>query len=564
MKRNLTLGALTAAALLSATPTFAAKPCLDADRDGYLPVSCGGNDCNDKDAAINPGAAEVCGDSIDNNCSGTADESCSTGTGHAGLTWSGYAMCRSCHPQQASDVFGSSHYQWMGSAPYNVNNTNVKQGKLTNSINAYCVNILGNWDGINASRAGACSNCHVGLGLVPSATSSTTQLDNIDCLMCHQDAYKRKFDSLTGKFVPDTAAMSISMDVAVQTLHKPTRVSCLRCHAGAGGADAVKRGDLAVANGTTSDGNYDVHMAKSRADLACQACHTVQNHRIAGSGTDLRVVDLDVQMKCSQCHTTKETATGHVTAAINTHVARVACQSCHIPQYGRNASDTAASEATETFRTWRSTDATVAPFHPARTVANNVTPRYAFWNGYSNVGLLGDTPAKDAATGAYPLARPVGGINDAASKLYPFKYKTAEQPFATNRGKLIAIDTKVFFSTANSTSAVQSGLVNMGYTSSEPFSWVLADTYQLLNHTVAPAASVVACTSCHENTSRMNLPALGYARKAELTVICTQCHSIKTYRGLTANHDRHVTSKGYDCSWCHTFSRPERGLILPR
>ncbi len=25
-------------------------------------------------------------------------------------------------------------------------------------------------------------------------------------------------------------------------------------------------------------------------------------------------------------------------------------------------------------------------------------------------------------------------------------------------------------------------------------------------------------------------------------------------------HNEHVRGEGYDCSWCHTFSRPERGL----
>lgn len=52
---------------------------LDADGDGYTAVgACSGtmNDCNDNDATINPGAAEICGDGKDNNCNGTIDEGC--------------------------------------------------------------------------------------------------------------------------------------------------------------------------------------------------------------------------------------------------------------------------------------------------------------------------------------------------------------------------------------------------------------------------------------------------------------------------------------------------------
>jgi hypothetical protein len=45
----------------------------DADSDGYNSPSCGGNDCNDSDPSINPGAIEVCDDGVDNDCDGLTD-----------------------------------------------------------------------------------------------------------------------------------------------------------------------------------------------------------------------------------------------------------------------------------------------------------------------------------------------------------------------------------------------------------------------------------------------------------------------------------------------------------
>lgn len=53
--------------------------CVDEDEDGFFVGRCPGAempDCDDADPDRNPGSPEICGDDIDQNCVGGADELC--------------------------------------------------------------------------------------------------------------------------------------------------------------------------------------------------------------------------------------------------------------------------------------------------------------------------------------------------------------------------------------------------------------------------------------------------------------------------------------------------------
>ncbi|ACD95186.1 chitobiase/beta-hexosaminidase C-terminal domain-containing protein [Trichlorobacter lovleyi] len=494
---------------------------------------------------------------------------------HANLTYTGSTTCLQCHTKQATDLAGSVHYKWEGPYSKISNKPGVTGGKLNTAVNAYCINTLGNWNG--------CGSCHIGAGAKPGTIADATQ--NIDCLICHQVAYKRVRNATTGLFEPDTAKMTISMDQAVQTLHKPVKSNCLQCHAKGGGGDALKRGDLALINGTTTDRNYDVHMASTGANLTCQQCHTTIDHHVAGGGSDLRPTDNATLISCSTsaCHTTKTNlSTGHSSSTLSSttiydishHVGRVACQTCHIPSYGRKAADAVldtvtgfGDQSTETDRTWVTPEWSVANnrWEPTVVRANNLKPVYAFYDGSSWVYDLYDVAVIDPATGNYKISRPNGGINTANTKLYPFKYKTSTQPMHTASGKLIALNTSVYFKTADVAASIQSGLTNMGLNPGDAYSMVKADEYQMLNHTVAPKANALKCAACHGTTSvpatQMNLKSMGYALKASESVVCVQCHGSEDSLSFTKVHSKHVADRRYDCSFCHNFSRAaERGL----
>ncbi len=50
--------------------------CEDNDGDGYFANCPGGTDCHDADPNVHPGAEEICGDNLDNDCSGGPDNGC--------------------------------------------------------------------------------------------------------------------------------------------------------------------------------------------------------------------------------------------------------------------------------------------------------------------------------------------------------------------------------------------------------------------------------------------------------------------------------------------------------
>ncbi len=504
---------------------------------------------------------------------------------HATITeYLGPSTCVACHESEALEMHGSVHYQQTGPTP-NVTNITGNAGKSELAFNTYCGTPT------TSSRA-TCGGCHVSNGQYPSPVATSEQLNNIDCLMCHQDAYQRTAappytevpvvgsdgqpstirvpveDENGFYYMPDEANMTISILEAAQTVHMPTRTSCLRCHAGASGSDGGKRGDM---SSVTADPprSSDIHMSSAEANLTCSDCHSVGNHRVRGRGLDLRPNDSPEWFTCARCHTDNPHGDRTKTVSMDIHASRVACQTCHIPTFAKDIS-------TEVDRDWLNPQFSAAAcsgqggWKPEEIRASNVIPSYKWFDGTSYVYALGQVPMLNADS-EYAMGVPNGSVSSAGAKLYPMKEHRTITAQHDASGELIPHSTFTFFATGDFDQAVRDGMSQAGLTGS--YTLVRAHTYQTINHGVEDDHNALKCGDCHSDPlaerpfpggpARMNLQTeLGYDLKGSTDQVCTQCHRRKDSEDFVKTHDRHVTDKDFDCAWCHNFSRPERSLKL--
>ena len=481
------------------------------------------------------------------------------GTSHAGrfTTYEGSKTCNVCHLDKAQEAHASVHYQWDGSATYA---ENITSGGKLGSINDFCsypdinwIGLMTNVDGVSVS--GGCAQCHVGMGETPAATATTAQLENIDCLVCHSDRYKRKVASVAGGFgfVPDTDRMEVSLLEAITDIHIPTSSACINCHAYAGGGMNNKRGDIEEGHRNASVA-LDVHMAAAKsggAGLTCLDCHQSSAHRIAGRGTDLRPTDLDVEVTCTKCHAARP----HVEAALNRHVDRVSCQACHVPRFAKFAS-------TDMVRDFSQTPDLLEHsrlYEPHIERGLNVIPEYRFSNGMSRFYVFGE-PAVAGDSGRVLMAGPVGGVTDSGAQIVPLKHHRAVQPYDVDTGALIPLKMGVLFQTGDGDEAIRQGAAAVGWPLASGYDFVATERFMGLYHEVLPAGQALSCNDCHEGGERLDFAALDYTPKTTRAgkPLCTSCHKDESgeWAGDFFNrvHGKHVDDEKYDCSECHAFS----------
>lgn len=481
------------------------------------------------------------------------------------VTYLGPATCVSCHQEEADEMLDSLHMTWSGATPDLVNTSGEELGKAKGGINTFCTYAV--------SSKGACYSCHV---RADGNAPHPPERNDVDCLMCHSDIYKRKFvadienpvvvldaygvtkEYIFGKVdsqgnyetVPDYDKMPEGTDIVnvARTVHLPTTKSCLRCHATAGGGDWTKRGDMGLSSSHATR-DEDVHLAKDGADLSCTNCHSALNHKVAGRGIDLRQTETNVVTSCQACHD----STPHRNATLNNHAqGQVSCQVCHIREFAKGGE-------TEIARDWRN-----PVWNPAFCSGQggfvgeehkeaNVKPEYVLFDGTSYVYNVGETISPDER-GIYPMAKAHGALFDGKSSIVPIKRHATIMPLHES-GKIIPPAIMWMFMTGDFALAVRKGMEEQGMTGT--YSLVEADAEMLITHGVDPKEKAPSCNECHDGsgdtpdgTGIIPFGRLGYHQIPESVHSCNLCHEPKNLK-WEVMHTKH-RQDNVSCTSCHT------------
>lgn len=493
---------------------------------------------------------------------------------HASITsYAGPSTCIGCHTTAGRDMLATIHMKWTGPTPEVTNAGGKELGKAVGGINTFCTYAM--------SSQAACFNCHVRSD--GNAGHAPVEGD-VDCLMCHSDAYQRKLREDTANpitvtnvlgqtktyypgfresdgdyvFEPNFASMptGTTMVGLAQTVHRPTRKSCLRCHAKAGGGDWTKRGDMG-ANTESPTADQDVHMASTRGNLSCTACHKATLHKMGGRGIDLRETEAP-RPTCTSCHA----AAPHASSDINRHAqGRVACQVCHIRTFGKGGATEMARDWTRPV--WNATFCNgQGGFVGEETRQSNVKPEYVWWDNTSYVYNVGETITMDP-TGVYHMAKANGKAFDGKSKVVPVKRHFSVMA-KTDTGKIVPPVISTMFMTGDWNKAVQDGMAEQGLTGG--YTLVNVDAELLITHGVDPKTSAPACAQCHatsgntpDGTLMLSFGQLGYHNWPVKVQNCTLCHSAKS-SSFTSMHGSHRT-RVRSCANCHGGT--PTGLVKP-
>ena len=435
--------------------------------------------------------------------------------------------CLSCHTEAAKQIHKTKHWTWDYLNP----ESGQRLGKK-NIVNNFCTAVPSNY--------AFCTACHVGYGWKDKNYDFTSET-NVDCLVCHETTgtYKKLF-GLAGnpaykemEYPPKSGRMVKPADLPkiAQSVGPTSRATCGACHFYGGGGDAVKHGDLD--SSMTNPPRYlDVHMDAKGLNFTCATCHATTGHNIPGSrytptGKDAEPAhmrgkqDASNPTTCQSCHGQAPHKNAEMAAKLNEHTDKLACQTCHIPQFARG------NIPTKMTWDWSTAGKLTADGKPISikdssghhesynskkgnfTYESEVIPEYIWINGKVKYTLLGD-PVN--TTGVTQINRYDGSPTDGISRIWPVKVFRGKQPYDLETKSLLVPHTAVGYGEKDDTAfwdnykweaALKAGAEAAGRPFGGKFDFVKTEMTWPITHMVAPKADALTCAQCHSKSGRL-------------------------------------------------------------
>jgi octaheme c-type cytochrome (tetrathionate reductase family) len=426
--------------------------------------------------------------------------------------------CLTCHNKASHQVMKSIHWTWEATSKA----TGKTLGKQ-HAANNFCGSIL--------SNEPRCTSCHAGYDWTDKNYDFSNQ-ENVDCLACHDTTgtYKkiatdaghplyepREMPKGSGKIVQPPDLTKIAQHVGA-----PGRENCGACHFNGGGGDAVKHGDLDTSL-LKPKRSLDVHMATDGANMSCSDCHTFNEHQPSGSryavnakdtkGFDLPKDDHN-RATCESCHGLAP----HQEAKINHHADKVACQTCHIPEFARGGIATkmlwdwsTAGRKDENGKPITIKDEHGHTIYSAEKgdfgYGENVRPKYMWYNGVVHQMAITDKIDEYLnKDGILEMNRVEGSAKDPKARIWPFKEMRGKQPYDPVNKTLVVnhvfgADDTSFWTNFDYEKSIKAGMDYAGLPYSGKFEFIETRMNWFTTHMVAPKEDAVPCAECHTRSS---------------------------------------------------------------
>ncbi len=429
------------------------------------------------------------------------------------------AACLECHTEAAKQVMETPHWNW------SLQTENGEVVGKQNVINNYCVAL--------SSNEPRCTSCHAGYGWNGNEPFDFTKETNVDCLVCHDTTGQyKKFPAGSGhpvyeekEFPPGSGKIWYPPNLTeiAQNVGATSRATCGACHFYGGGGDGVKHGDL-DSSMTNPSRDLDVHMDAEGLDFACTECHVTEGHKVPGSRYEMTAVDthgLDLPVRegdvatCESCHG----LTPMQDAKLNDHVDKIACQTCHIPEFARvrptkmwwdwsqagKKNEDGTPIVTKDDNGWVTYDTKKGEF----VWEMNVVPEYVWFNGTSDYMTIGE---KIDDTQEVVTLNPIGGSpNDPNARIWPMKLFQGMQPYDPVNKVLVVPnlfpsnpdDKEAYWKSYDWNLAIETGMASVGQPYSGEYDFVRTQMYWPITHMVAPKEDALACEDCHSENGRL-------------------------------------------------------------